>query len=594
MDPACFGTYDWSKGFTSPGESLGYKRHREGALRQFRPEARTLFGRITSWCMVALPFLVAAVRNTIRGWSAFADNAAISIRAFEELGSSGPLVGQFSQASPSATHVVYDAGPLQYWLLALPAHIDPRYGTMWGSAFWCIVAGVLAVEALRSVLGNWGGYGAAAAFIGVVIWLPAIAVDAVWNPYFGLTFFLAAIAAAWAALCGRLWWWPVAAFTASVAAQSHLMFAMASILLVLVTAVIGLVVTLRSPDRHFGWVVVGVLVGIGCWLAPIIQQISSRSGNLLALVSSVIGQKTLGLNFGMKALAAASFPHPIWWMAIEGYPFLPIVGAISKASSLIAGIVLTIVVAIGGATLLLRRRYVFALCTVTFVCAVSLIVTISGIMSNKVLTIGYIDIIMYPVGVLCWVTAIAIIGIAAQLIVSRSSHGSIRGLENAETRGLCHVRSRATGIRSWRGVLGDNSPIPRWGVRIGSVCIILALGIMLMLSLAEQAADSSTILPWASMREVPHLASSVEQELGGIPRPVLISVDTSSEKGVGYLEDVTLGVAWAMRSDGWTPLVGQPWTPTLGSAAAPRPGVSEVLVTINEFGEAIKMKVMEQ
>ena len=54
-----------------------------------------------------------------------------------------------------------------------------------------------------------------------------------WNPWFGMMFFIAALAAAWAVMSGHRGWWPALVVTASVAAQAHLMFALASVPVVL-------------------------------------------------------------------------------------------------------------------------------------------------------------------------------------------------------------------------------------------------------------------------------------------------------------------------------------------------------------------------
>src|ERR1700727_554324 len=70
----------------------------------------------------------------------------------------------------------YDPGPLQYWLLAIPVHLDPRAGVVWGAALCCMVAASLAIEAAWSAFGAFGGLAASGIIVGTVAWPALIAV----------------------------------------------------------------------------------------------------------------------------------------------------------------------------------------------------------------------------------------------------------------------------------------------------------------------------------------------------------------------------------------------------------------------------------
>ena len=156
----------------------------------------------------------------------------------------GPLVGQATALRNGA----FDPGPLQYWLLAIPVHLNPRVGVVWGAALWCIVAASLAIEAARSAFGTFGALAAAGIILGCVVWEPLVAAQPYWNPWLGMLFFLATLAAGLAVVSGRRRWWPVLVITASVAAQAHLMFALASVAIVLLALVVGLIDTIgRRP-----------------------------------------------------------------------------------------------------------------------------------------------------------------------------------------------------------------------------------------------------------------------------------------------------------------------------------------------------------
>src|SRR6266851_5296893 len=141
-----------------------------------------------------VPFLT-AVADSVRGnWRVVGDGAAIALRSWTAT-SHVPLVGQ-----PNALGVgLHDPGPLQYWLLAIPVHIDPVRGVLWGGALWCLAAASLAIEAAWSALGKAGGLLASGIILAMVAWSTQVATKPYWNPSFGLMFFLAALAACWAA-----------------------------------------------------------------------------------------------------------------------------------------------------------------------------------------------------------------------------------------------------------------------------------------------------------------------------------------------------------------------------------------------------------
>ena len=100
-------------------------------------------------------------------------------------------------------------------------------GVLWGAAVWCTVAASLAIDAAWAAAGAPGGVLASGMIPGVVAWIPAIAMVPGWNPWFGMMFFIAALAAGSPVLSGRRRWWPVLVVTGSVAAQAHLMYAIA-------------------------------------------------------------------------------------------------------------------------------------------------------------------------------------------------------------------------------------------------------------------------------------------------------------------------------------------------------------------------------
>ena len=162
----------------------------------------------------------------------------------------------------------------------------------------------LAIEAAWAAGGELAGLTASALTIAMVIWVPTNAVRPSWNPCFGAIFFLAALASGVGGAVPDRAWWPVCVVTASIASQAHLMYALASVTLVVLTLVVGGIDTVRSKTVRsracgaktgYRWVIIGLLLGVACWSGPFIQQFTSRTGNLSALIAnseSGIGPRT--------------------------------------------------------------------------------------------------------------------------------------------------------------------------------------------------------------------------------------------------------------------------------------------------------------
>jgi hypothetical protein len=126
----------------------------EIATKSSAPVNTTLLVLIFSYGAVLFAFVPATVRALSQAWSAVSDDAVIAIRTSDALTWAGPLLGQHTLVT--SAHSVFDPGPLQYWLLAIPVRIDPQHGALWGAALWCIVAGLITVEATRRAAGPFG------------------------------------------------------------------------------------------------------------------------------------------------------------------------------------------------------------------------------------------------------------------------------------------------------------------------------------------------------------------------------------------------------------------------------------------------------
>ena len=88
--------------------------------------------RLASHAAVWSAVLVPTLTELARGWRAFGDDAAIASRSFQVFSMHIPLTGLASAASFQTGHVVFDPGPMLFFLLSAPVRIDPAHGLMSG------------------------------------------------------------------------------------------------------------------------------------------------------------------------------------------------------------------------------------------------------------------------------------------------------------------------------------------------------------------------------------------------------------------------------------------------------------------------------
>ncbi len=502
------------------------------------------------------PFLIGAVRSIQRGSPVIADGGAIALRAWDVLTPYGPLVGQATQLRNGA----FDPGPLQYWLLAIPVHLDPREGAVWGAALWCMVACSLAIEAAWSALGAFGGLAASGVILGTVAWQPLIAAQPYWNPWLGVIFFLAAAAAALAVMSGRRRWWPVLVVTGSVAAQAHLMFALASAALVLLALGVGLADTVRARSGYW-WAVLGLIAGSACWVAPLIQQFTSRSGNLGLLIASLGARQTAGPAFGLKALTASALPPPVWWTPSLSFRDDSIASLIGGRSVAFGVLMLALTaVALAVAVRPLRIRRLAALAAVSLLTSVAELATYSGVPVHNISRANqnYLLIVLFPVGLLAWLAVGSAAVLAARRVIDPG-------------RVLAAVRGR------WRGEPGSaGGPAARRAVRAIGCAALLLIALEASLAVTQQAQATARAVSGPQVSATRFASAYIERLLP--PQRVALSVVNPA--GI-YQRDVTLGLAWALRAAGYQPEVDHRAARYLGArylySGQPLPHVTVVL-----------------
>ncbi len=391
--------------------------------------------RVACHLVAELPFLLVALMQIAQGWRPTLDDAAISIRSWAVLTSRSPQLGEFTQATRCARHVAWNPGPLQFWALALPVRLDPAHGVLWGAAVCCMVAMAICVEAAWAVRGAAATVAVGAFAVVLTATQPDMLVNSAWDPHFGLVWFAATCMAAWAVGTGRLGWWPVLVLTASIAAQTHLAYALGAALLAILAPVAGI---LRRPGMAGGWawLPVGLAVGAACWTVPVVQQLTGHPGNVSVLLRCVGGRlQTMGGRFGLATIGSAVVPPPLWFHQPSGgvHALLHSLTVHSAGDGIAVLVVLAVVAVVGW---LLQRRDLAVLCGVALVAACSAALEIAGQPVSVVVSLFDADLVLWPVGMLVW--GVAVLSVAE--VVSSWGEPALRG-----------VRHRRSSEHRWRG-----------------------------------------------------------------------------------------------------------------------------------------------
>ena len=506
----------------------------EGSWSQRLPLLVRIVSHFTVWASV----LVATVVELSKGWIAAGDDAAIAIRSYQSLSSHPPWVGVYSTAG-GLGHSLYDPGPLMFWLLAIPVHIDPSHGAHWGAALLWGAALSLAVEALWTTR-LWLGCAVIAFVVVDLLWLtPSIFENLVWNAYFPVPFLVATIALAWVVGTGSFGWWPPLVFVASVASQSHLTFVIPCVLLTLLAPVIGVVVS-GGPVR-LRWFPVGLGVALVCWLAPLLQNTGSN-GNLSALLHSNSGQKVMGLTFALQVVAATAAPFPIW-LTQEPLAFFPVAVFIGKNSAIYGFSILVIVAIIAAVAYRTGRRALCALSTVCMISLVAVTMTFAIFPGKNAISIDYLIVCLWVVGTMLWSVVIWSAAAAVAAIVRRQRELWSPGFDTATPLGA----ALATGhLRELQRSMG-------WSTLLA----ILVIAPIVVVGLAggrnmvgfEPTDFNSGWTPFQAAT-VGRVATQIERT---VPRGPLVY--TIKWHPTGSLIDLWIAesVAWRLEADGWQP-----------------------------------------
>jgi hypothetical protein len=381
--------------------------------------------RVVALVAAVVPVVVTCAAQLAAGWIPTGDDAVASWRAWSVLSAHPTLLGAPTGAPGVGQHAVYAPGPVVSWLLAVPVHLDPWHGALWGSALLMAAAAVLAVQAGWAAAGRPGAVALAAVVVLLAFSRVDILVNPVWTPWMGAVWLVTTLSAAWAAAAGRHRWWPVVVVAGSIAAQCHVVFVLPALA---ACAVAGVALWVgRSGSRRWPWFVSGIVAGVLMWLPTVVQQAADRPGNLsLLLHSSAASGQTFGYGQALRGLGAASALSPVWLHrlpAAGATTFLQDVGPVFSAGWqwAVGALVLTAATAVVAARF--GRRHLAAAAAVSCAAGMATVATVAAVPASEALRMPYLDVVYWPVGMALWSTLAA----AAATVGVRGWQALVRG-----------------------------------------------------------------------------------------------------------------------------------------------------------------------
>jgi len=480
---------------------------------------------VTAYVCAIGPTLVIAAITLYRGWSPTADDAVFSWRAWNVISRNPTLLGAPTHGYSASGHAVFAPGPVLSWFMAVPVHANPKYGAFVVSVGLAAIAEGVIVAAARSRSGPTGGLVAAAGVVALCWAEPQLLFNPVWTPWIGLLWFSAGIAAAWPLMSGRLAWAPVVIVAVSVAAQAHIIFAPAAVLVGALAMVMGVI---NARRRRGGrertgrwWLASAGVLGVLLWTPTVIAEFSSTPGNLQLIVTSRGNGSSLGASYAMHGAATAVAVLPSWGRTLPqagGSVFYETIGQLYGASILwwIVGLVL-----VGSAIAWgVRRgnRALLDLAVVTLVTNVVVVVTVAQIPGSDALEMTYLSVIFFPAGILTW----CCVGWLCWDVVKEVSN-----------------------------IGGSPSPVVRYaadGVRVLGAVALLAFSVHVVDSAAARIPSQESLFGGPSAEGMAASVVNYVREHVRTDTPVRVEVD-SPQPLIGNA--VQMGAAYQLHAEGW-------------------------------------------
>lgn len=369
------------------------------------------------------------------GWVPVSDWSVPVILAWDTFDGHARAIGQWTSLSRVVGHDLYQPGPLQFWILAVPERLfaPSPVGALIGSA----LVATAAIVVLLVVAWRRGGVPMLAATTVVAALLlhglgPELLRDP-YNPAIAVLCFIGYLAAAWAVVDDDRWFLPVAVAFGSVSAQTHITL-LGPLTTVGVVMVAALVRSLRSRGEGARWSRVlptTVVVALLCWSGPLYDQFFG-SGNFFRLIGdgSSTHSPAAGIGSGLRRLVDQLAIGPAWLSRafVSGMDHQHAIPVWSVISAAFIG---SIVVA-GTARAILRGKRAHAALGI-----VALVAAAGAVFSSSRLPIaGYASqastnrFFWWPIGALLWLMAGLTVAEVVTDLLRASGHLPRRDLAN--------------------------------------------------------------------------------------------------------------------------------------------------------------------
>lgn len=240
--------------------------------------------------LLVAPLLVALAALRRPQWFPILDLAMTELRVRDVGGPDTPLIGLPGRIGTLGAEQGSHPGPLSFWALA------PTY-RLFGSTAWAMQVATVVLHTVALGLALWtarrrGGtplvLGTAAVLAVLVRGYGTGLLTEPWNPYMPLLWWVVLLLAVWSVLDGDLPLLPVAAFAASLCAQTHAPY----LGLVGGVGLLGLAGALwaarrgrgRAGGRPWSWIALAAALGAALWVGPVVDQLTVTPGNVDLLV----------------------------------------------------------------------------------------------------------------------------------------------------------------------------------------------------------------------------------------------------------------------------------------------------------------------
>lgn len=536
------------------------QRHRAGAPRLLLHAA------------AEVPLVVFGAIELARGWRPLFDNASIALRSYQVFSRQSPLVGHQVALSGGSTPV-FSPGPLQNWLLAVPVRIDPGQGALWGAVLCAVIGVALAIEAGWSTARWWGAVVVTAAALTLFAVRGEIAADVLWNEWFGLIFVITTLATGWAVASGHLRWWPVTVIAASVAAQCQEVNTLAVVMVCGVSPVLGVLANrLKGTRIRTSPLLVGVVVGLLAWSAPVVQQLRGHPGNLSLLwrTAHQPGPK-VDLSQALGALGAGLKLIPEWVHAPPiggGYAGFVYVVDIFGGPRWWAVATLVLLIVIGTIAWTKGHVRMVGATAVSFVAAVGCLLSFAAVPESQFLTFEYLGALVIPIAMAVWLTfGWAFVGAARPVLrwASRTVRAPDDQSETVETS-----RGRTT------------VPV----VALGATIVAVAFGWSLASGLSLMGTDLPTGGGWSAVRVSDAGTAAVARVAPRMP----FRLELVSHLGDEQFSVLT-GTAYLLDTEGFQARLGGPaTTATYGAVSHSMP---VVVLTVARVGGGVSASILD-